>query len=116
MTTAGLTTQDPFGDAGCRALPYLVSAVADAESEVHYEILIYPLIECLVDPAAPREETQQMRGMRFAYWALGPEPWKERRARFQKWWLENGASYHRWWRVWSPRCRSGSEVRPDGRR
>ena len=96
--------------AGCRALPYLVSALESHEGDPEFqEGLIVLIISKLGGPGPYTDESFELMGERSTRWEFVAEGLdferKEKLADFKSWWTENGRHYHAWWKTWSPWCR-----------
>jgi hypothetical protein len=104
---------DMLMEAGCRSIPYLISAI-DPERDQPW---IWRTIREMAGWAASTGPMETVRDDRTGdsldlLGGLTDDPGKtaaqrrERHARLRDWWTSDGPLFHQWWRVWSSRCGS----------
>jgi hypothetical protein len=82
--------------AGCRSLPYLVSAIRAERPDVG-ELLIFQIARQTSIPSTLIIEHRIQESQDL-------EERRQKCDRLRDWWKEKGPDYHQWWRVWSSKC------------
>ena len=93
-------------DAGCRAIPYLISAMTP-ENQKAYCTWIFSHIQSLMPSGAV--SPRSLRDREFLWQNTidpddSPEAQRGKLQRVQDWWRAEGGHHHQWWRVWSDEC------------
>ena len=98
---------DTLDEAGCRATPYLVSALDESRPPTFLTLASTALARV----AAPPGDTmaQHMRSYeRMQEWRIEQSDSAALRQKkcdlIRAWWRENGGRHHQTWRIWSSQC------------
>lgn len=93
-------------NAGCRALPSLISRLDESKDPKFLGGLTDRIIMELAEQSW--EEMALLSERSDAWFIYEEDSFSERRVkceRIQGWWRDNGSRYYQWWRFWSSQCR-----------
>jgi hypothetical protein len=97
-----------LGEAGCRALPYLINSVNPAKKLPFLMAASTQIVETLNRAPAHTKEDCDLRFERRKRFRIeiddAPELRKEKCAGVKEWWREHGIEVHQGWRFWSSCC------------
>jgi hypothetical protein len=97
-----------LGEAGCRALPYLVRTLDPAKEPPFLLAASTRFVETLnLEPAVSKEDCD-LRYFRRARFIINlddsPEIRRNKCAAAKDWWHVHAGEFHQWWRFWSSWC------------